>query len=553
MSTVNMPSLKSLINIFNKYPALKYFLIFELAFLLFSYLQLDPSFPDPDSFYHTKIALLIKEQGIVKNFPYFQATVLKDYFIDHHFLYHLLLVPFIIILPPLYGVKFATIIFAGLTITAFYWLLSQLKIKGAFFYSLILIVTDPFIFRINLAKAQAIALIIFFISIYLIVHRRYNYLFILSFLYVWLYGGWPLILVLSCLYVFVNAIFESVKKIKFNKKKFLSFVTCCILHVTSGFFSKQNVKLLMSAFGGVAAGLIINPYFPKNLYFYWQQIFQIAVINYKDIINVGGEWYPYNPVDLVANASLAFIVFIVAATFFALNIKKQNILSVVLLILTAFFIILTIRSRRNVEYLIPVSLLFSAFSLDVFLKSADLKNFWRELKEFLAEQKILIIFFIAPLIAIPYITYKDISSVKRSFIGISFDKFRPAMQYLADNSNLGDIVFHSDWDESPILFYHNSKNYYLVGLDPTFMYKYSQELYSKWERITTGKESKNLAETAKSDFSARFVFISLDRHENMAKIFSSAPGFERIYQDKEAVIYQVTPSIIPGNDQKQPR
>lgn len=540
MSNVLCMSLKAVLNIFRRHHYLTYFLLFELAFLLFFYIQSAMTFADPDSFYHAKMAVLIKEQGVVTDFPWFQFTVLKNYYIDHHFLYHILLVPFVVIMPALAGVKLATIFFASLTVVAFYWLLNSLKVKGAWFYSLILMVTDPFIFRINLAKAQALALIIFFLAIYFISKRKYSGIALLSFLYVWLYGGWPLVLVLSVLYAVVNAIFTATKKFEFKKKRFLFYVTGYMLQVTGEFFSKHNLRLLMSAFGGVALGLIINPYFPKNLYFYWQQIFEIAVVNYKEIIGVGAEWYPYDPVGLVANASIVFLIFITAATFFVLSFKKQNVLSVTLFILSILFLGLTLKSRRNVEYLIPIMLLFSAIALDLFLRVVNVKNFWREFKGFLFEQKIFILAFLVPVVMMPYIVIRDVRSVKSSYNnGIPFEQFEKAMDWLKENSQAGEIVFHSDWDESPILFYHNSKNYYIVGLDPTFMYKYDQELYWQWERITTVKDSRDLGEKLKNNFRAKYVFISLDRHQNMEKIFSNSPDVRLVYRDGEAVVYEV--------------
>ena len=100
---------------------LAYFLLLIIAFGYFTFFQAVPGFPDPDSFYHTKMAMLIPEKGIIKAFPWLQATILKDNFIDQHFLYHVFLLPFTKIMDPVLGAKLAQVILAvGLTMF-FYW------------------------------------------------------------------------------------------------------------------------------------------------------------------------------------------------------------------------------------------------------------------------------------------------------------------------------------------------------------------------------------------------------------------------------------------------
>src|SRR3989338_10252386 len=97
-------------------PALAYLGIFFASVALFTYLQVDPTFADPDSFYHAKAALLLRDRGAITEFPWLSATTLRYNFIDHHFLYHLLLIPFITWFTPLIGLKVATVFLASLAL-----------------------------------------------------------------------------------------------------------------------------------------------------------------------------------------------------------------------------------------------------------------------------------------------------------------------------------------------------------------------------------------------------------------------------------------------------
>src|SRR3989344_7569457 len=95
------------------YPARSTIVIVGVAFLLtfsfFLFLQAEPVFPDPDSFYHLKIAELIGERGVVQDFPWLTFTGLTHYYTDQHFLYHVFLAPFVVFFDPVFGVKFATV------------------------------------------------------------------------------------------------------------------------------------------------------------------------------------------------------------------------------------------------------------------------------------------------------------------------------------------------------------------------------------------------------------------------------------------------------------
>lgn len=529
---------------------LKYLSLFIIAFAIFSFFQYSPTFPDPDSFYHAKMAVLIRDQGIVKDFPWLQFTVLKDYYIDHHFLYHVSLIPFVIFLDPLVGIKLATALFGALFILIFYWFLQKFKIKYAFFYSLFLLISGPFIFRINLAKASSLSLIFLFFGFYFIARRKLWPLFFLSFFYVWSYGGWPLMLVLTSFYILAEIISDFVKKFKKENSEIKNPGAAIKIFVRT-LFSRENVKLFFTCFGGLLAGLVINPYFPKNLTFYWHQIIKIAVINYQNKIGVGAEWYPYGFGDLISNASLVFVLLIVSlAVFFVNFIKKftddkkimppenKKVPMILATIFCAvFFLLITLRARRNVEYFIPFAVLMGAFALDqpfsFFGKYwLTFKNWWQKRKVLAS---LLCLYFI---LMIPFTAVRNILSVKQQFLnGGSTQKYRGVAEWLKNNTREGAIIFHNDWDDFPALFYYNTHNYYIAGLDPTFMYDYDKNLHKQWVDITTGKQD-NISEIVKNNFRSEYVFVDKD-HIALENNLKRDGHFKMVYKDEEGKIYQL--------------
>ena len=499
-----------------------YLVIFIISFLVFGFLHFDKTFADPESFYHVKATQILAEQGAITSFPWLSSTFLSHSFTDHHFLYHLILIPFVYVFPPLLGIKVATVFFASFFIVFFFWFLEKLNVKGAFWYALFLLTINPFVFRIGLAKAQGMVLLFLLVIVYLIFSRKYIFLILASCFYVWLYAGWPLAIFLAGLYGALTLIWPDKKSIwgllTFKKNKPW----------------KQAFFLVASGVIGALAGIFFSPYFPGNLQFYYQQTFKIALVNYQNLIGVGGEWYPYAPGDLFLAAVPFFILLIFALGAFIYSYKNQKINSWFFLIVSFLFFILTLKSRRYVEYLVPFGVIFSALSL---------RNFWQLYQEFFkkhfSKNFVSVLPLILFLVISPFII-NDLGAVKRSYAqGLSFDRFLEPATWLMENSEPGDIVFHSDWDEFPILFYHNSSNYYLVGLDPTFMYNYSSSLHQSWVDITQGKNADVMYKTIRDVFNAKYVFVDYLQNPSFDKNLEDNFYMEKVFENNEARIYQV--------------
>ncbi|MEA2088646.1 MAG: hypothetical protein U9O55_02305 [Patescibacteria group bacterium] len=513
-----------------------YFLIFFFAFLFFLFLQSAPVLPDPDGFYHAKMTEMISKQGIVQDFPYLQFTTLKDGYIDQHFLYHLILIPSLLFSDHLIGIKCLQALINSVFIFLFYWLLKKEKIKIPLFWTIILITSSPFIFRISLIKANSLSLIFLFLGIFFIFNKKYLLLFVLSYFYVWAYGGWPLMLVLAFVFVFSQFLNKKIQR----ESVFRKF--CSRLDFLHLYKQKQKIdfKLIIICLSGIILGLVLNPYFYKNFYFYYQQIIQIGLINYQDKINVGGEWYAYPFFELAQSSLIVFFIFLIALFLFLISIKNQNAKSVSLLILSFFFLALTLKSRRYVEYLIPFLVFTSAFIITFSLKDNFVRDICFLFSKFYKNKKIA--FYCSAIFLIfvfSVVTFKEVKRTKQELsFGSNLTLYKNSAEYLQKYSFKKDIIFHADWDDFPSLFYYNNHNYYILGLDPTFMYKYDKQLYDEYARITTGEDSYDLYKKIKYDFNAKFVFFDKN-HLALKHNLMLDNRFVLVYQDEEAEIYEI--------------
>lgn len=510
----------------NNWDALSILLLLVIAFVIFTFFQATPSFADPDSFYHIKMAQLIPKEGVIKTFPWLQFTILKNSYIDQHFLYHVYLIPFVYLMDPIEGAKLATVILGAAITLIFYFFLRSEKVKFSFVLTLVLLASMPFMFRINLIKAPVFAIILLLLGLYFLFRNKPVALLVLSFFYVWAYGGFILILVFSGVYALVSLAVDFATRQKYHRL---------------GNLVRRNkeLKLFVSSLAGVILGVIINIQFPQNLIFYWHQLVKIGIINYQKVISVGNEWYPYKFTELTAGTAIISVLILISLYLVAVNYRKPSKKVITTFLIYIFFLAFTLKSRRYVEYYVPFALIFAAFALNYYLWNFDWRKLWSKFYTYYFSHRIIVtVLVVYFLTTVPTLIIKDGRGTYNDLKnGISTTRFAKVSAWLEANSNPGDIVFHSSWDEFPMLFYFNSKDYYIFGLDPTFSYEFSHEFHQKIVAITTGSQADNLQEDIKNTFHASFVFVEKN-HAAMNNNIVAA-GFKQVYADNEATVYKV--------------
>jgi hypothetical protein len=112
-----------------------------------------------------------------------------------------------------------------------------------------------------------------------------------------------------------------------------------------------------------------------------------------------------------------------------------------------------------------------------------------------------------------------------------------AAAWLEANTPAGSRVFQTDWDDFPRLFYYNTHNTYLVGLDPTYMQLYDAELYDRWVAITRGQVD-NPSDAILSEFGARYVMSDL-LHGNFLNQADADPRLVEVYLGPDSIIYEI--------------
>ncbi len=522
---------------------LGYLTVFVIAFVLFANFQHVAVFADPDSYYHAGMAVQMRDGHFSTSFTALPYTTLAHSYADQHFLYHLLLVPFTAIADPLIGLKLATIAFGALMALTFYWFLRRWNVQWAFAATMLLLMVNPFTFRMNLAKASSLSLTLLILGIAAAFSYRYWLLGFLSFAYVWFYGGFPLLVLSVILFAVVSALHRRIMKRQDSNTllhKIRSLLGRPFRHQR---IRRLNLRIAVAVIVGTTVGLIANPFFPSNIRFYFDQLVRIGIMNYQHVIGVGGEWYPYHFIDLVANTVLVSIPLVIALVLFFLFLKRQSTRSITLFFLWLFFLVLTLKSRRYVEYYVPFSMLFVAMSLKDSVGEFNWKDAWRSFKtdflgNFWARIGIVAVATYC-LILLPTIVVRDYVSEKKDLAnGFPIGMFQQESRWIKDHGAPGSIVFHSDWDEFPVLFYYNSSSRYIAGLDPTFLYLQDKDRYYQWVNITLGKATGDIYATVRGSFNADFVIVAHD-HIVMESLIQSDQRFALAFTGPDANVYTV--------------
>lgn len=506
--------------------------------ILFTWLLIDPTFADPDSFYHTRLAQMMSEQGIITSFSYLRFTYLYQHFTDHHLLYHTFLVPFVKWLPMFVGAKVATVVLAAVFFAVWFSVARRLGGWLPCVAAILMLGTRPMDFRLGLTKASAFALILLFIGFWLIVRKKYVALAFLGFIYAWSHGGFVLLWVVAAVYGVAQVLTEERKHVwaLFGAGDMRSHVK-----VLGKSFWRNALLPTSVAMLGTILGTVINPYFPNNLIFLWQQLVQIGIVNYQATINVGAEWYPYSPVLLAPDTTLMWIALISALVGLAFHWRRINAVSLGSLLLTVFFVIMTLRSRRFVEYLVPWGFMAVTLTWGASEVRELLERNWNKMKRFVWSTHwhtflsgLLIFYF---LVMLPAIMIRGVLDNKREFKdSIPWSRWTGPAAWLTEHTPEGSLVFHDDWDGFPVLFAHDPHNTYVIGLDPTFMYLYDPNLYTEYAAITTGEKEGQLAQLIGQDFGAHYVFVDTD-HARFQNQLRRDQAFEEVYKDDEASVF----------------
>lgn len=518
---------------------------------------------DYDAYYHFRWSRMLWDGMRSGNFPpSFDALPLttlnpKDY-VDHHFLFHILQIPFTFFSDFQTGAKIGTWLFACLGVFACFWLMVQSRLSYPLVWLVAIIGSAaPFLYRINMGKAMSVSMVLLVVGIYFLFERRYLWLLPLAFVFALTYDMVFLLWAATGLWFVVTLWRERA----FNREV------------------KWTLVALGLVFVGTALGFVINPYFPHNIQLLYEHL--VIKVTAKDFSTpVGSEWYPYNTWEFLGNCGVALVAMVAGYVAFKDSASKGRERAFFFLLFSTFLMIVNARWRRFSEYFPPFAILFAAFAAEPLIRlarerltarepvvtsgeatveadSSDARTREPERVEHARAWEFILVGTAFIMLAAPMVWYARVTS--QDIAGMSKpDYYRGGMEWLGKNAEKGELILNTDWDDFPKLFFYNPDLAYISGLDPTYLFDKNQKLFELYAKITIGKdlsddEVANLGATIRDNFCvgegeqkrcARYAFTDHE-HEDFYNNALDSGWFDEVYSDDDC-------SILRLRDEKGP-
>jgi len=491
---------------------------------------------DFDGYYHIKWAQMLWQNFRAKHFspPSFiwlplTTLNLHDY-VDHHLLFHIILIPFTWFRDLQTGAKVAAALFASVAVFSCYWLIVRYEIRYRLIWLLALLASSaPFLYRLNMTKAPPFAIIFLVTGVYLLFEKKFWPLLPLTFVFALTYDMFVLLILAAAVWTIV---------IGWTEQRF-------------------EWRPLAWVLLGSVLGLVINPYFPHNLYLFYEHA-RVKITPNDFATKVGNEWYPYDTREFVANCYVALAAMLAGYLFLDIEDRERAERPLFFLLLSTSLLLMTARWKRFAEYFPPFAILFAAFTLE---------NFWRgraiftrlpdsvmeDLRPFLDRQQ-------------PSATAKEIKQqetwrlIKAGFASITLgaalfinvyhtakdihgseglDYYAKGAAWMRSNIPAGQIVFNTDWDDFPRLFFFDPTHVYVSGLDPTYLLDKNPELSKLYEKITTGDE-EDPGPLIRDRFGTRWVFSDNTKdHDAFYDNALRSGWFDRVYEDSDCSVLHI--------------
>ncbi len=487
-------------------------------------------FPETDAFYHLRHASVYAQEGLLHGeFPWHTQSLVGDLGADLWYGFHLALIPFSWIPDPMLSLRVASAASLAFLLLSFFWLARRTSLPMPMLWPVLLIGCSPpetwrwlgmrpFLVSLGLAS---------FLMLFALRGRRAP------------------IALLSGGISFAHASFFWLGPA----------IALCVFVATSILERKRDFALPLLAIAGALAGLILRPNGWDVFPLLKAQLIDLGtLLRTSQFVSFGGEIYSL--IKLGKHA--VFLPFLALWLFAILFVWARAQASW--------------RSARP-EWRIafaatfPLALVFAAMSFFQTHRAAEPWVFFAVLSVGLTFA-----------IAVPSVAAaQPASTPRRTLVGFAgaslllsgasfgishksindsgFNLYRlePAMTWLSQNSAPGDIVYHTDWGLFAEMFFWNTHNHYITGMDPIFLYAHDRRRFWQFTGIELDVMTSQVIASApdrqpvpedtftvmRRDFGARFALVCAEYTPRFLAYLRSDPRFREVFESPAATVFEL--------------
>jgi len=454
-----------------------------------------------DGMYHLRMAQLYLERGIFTDFPWMQHAFTREFWVDHHLLYHLLLIP-LTVMDLMEAQRWAGAIMGALALTACSLYLLRLGVGRVWaFAPLLLLSSDQFLFRMMLARSMSLGVIFIVAVLYLLERRRWWGLLVASFLFMWSYHAAVIIAPLA-------------------------MATVVMVRVLEG---RWDLRPLLYGCAGLILGLTGNPFFPDSFRFLWFHVLPLLRMALGEqgpvpaqYLPTVAEWGALRPWTWITAAVPALVAGL-AVPLACLPGRRQWPAGLWVLCGTAAAgLAASFISVRAFEYTVPLAFLGAARVLHASPPAWPRR--WRRAAAGAA---------LALLLGFGAAYHADLSDDFR----IDPTPVKAAAAWLERNTPAGSTVFNADYTLWSYLFMYNTHNTYVLGYNPLWLFTWDRERYLIYRAVGAG-HGRRPVDAIRDYFGCQYAIV-LPWDRGLLRRLQESPRARRVYGDPHALIYRV--------------
>jgi hypothetical protein len=425
--------------------------VFLAAAALFSLLHFRaPDLMEFDSYFHARMGALVMEQGLIHEFPWMQFTIQRDHYADPYLAFHVYLGLWLKVLPahPFTAVKLAMIVLLGLIAVVYVKVVQAIHPRWVWLAVALLPATlaGPVYQRLLSIRPHVLSILILLVGLWTILRKKWWLLGAVSFLYAYSYSA-PVLLPAVAL----------IASVAFSVEE-----------------KKPAWRPFVFSFGGLVAGLVLNPFFPHDIRYLYAVLFKMAV---RDLAAAPVELQPLASAEVLSMNVVSFAALFAGLLAVLTMGRRLSGKGLFFFATTGAFFVLLMVSFRYVEYW-PFVASLGASTL---------------LREAYAEEPR----------AGRVLTKAVSAALAGAFLLLGaagawagYGKARPLVPYpavkeIADildrEAEPGDIVYTNEYAAPMGLFYGSAKARYVLMSDPELMRIAHPGLYRLWCAINESR------------------------------------------------------------------
>lgn len=222
----------------------------------------------------------------------------------------------------------------------------------------------------------------------------------------------------------------------------------------------------------------------------------------------------------------------------AIEPAERRLLWAAHLVAAAFFVMTLVVARRSLVQWEAFAVLGLALSLTHLTWGIDRRRLGWALA-------------LAVVALLPWTVYRHVINVR--YVATEPDHLEQVAEWLSANTDEGDLVFNTHWDQFGPLFARDRVDRYVGGMDPIFQYAYDPTLYWRFHYLSTDAMTDRTCgtypcteasvvdtwSTLAHDFGARYVLVEPRRNPRLARYLLTDARYELALETQHEAIFRV--------------